>query len=127
MTDKKNKNKGNNKAINKINKIDYDNVEDLINVLYDFAYNKNSKNHYRYVYIPKHKIEAWQYKKDSNFDWDQVFNTEIKLIGEKNGKIIFKRYSNSSFATTLTVGFYPAHTNKNKDYDINDINLEPNI
>jgi hypothetical protein len=99
--------------------IDYD-LEDKINLIYEFLYNNNSKSCFNYDKITLGKINLDDIKiklPDENPDEIEYYNkiksdilnqnSRLKIISfdEKSNTILFKRYSNQ-FPINIKVQFY---------------------
>ena len=102
--------------------INNENINDVINSIYDFE--TINQNMYRIDYIPKHEINMWQYKKHENFNYNNVFeDCKFNFIGIKNNRYVFKRIYNDPNKvndTLIKIAFYT------KD-DISDISNKENI
>ncbi len=84
---------------------DYDNIDYCLNILYDFVYG-GSQECYELKYDSKEDIEMINIKKQSNFDHEQIFNSDISFIGENKGRGLFMRKSNNGYPSLLRIGAY---------------------
>lgn len=92
---------------------DYDNIDSRINMVYDAVYNKENKDEYNVKPIIKSNIELIDIKEPENFDVSEVFNNQIKYVETLNQKWIFKRNSDKSYPSTISVGKYLQYGNYN--------------
>lgn len=109
--------------------INYDNLDDILDLVYDTVYNKSTKTRkIRYETIPKHKLETSQYKRvqGETFDWKYLFDSgEIKFIGTTKNGLMFSRRSKDESRKSqcvINIGFYPKNT-----IDINDSKIKENV
>jgi hypothetical protein len=106
-----------------MDEINYNNINYLINLLYDHIYDNNSSRCTKYDKITKKDINLLNIKKSNTFDYtDLVFNDEIKFIGKFVYKCFYKKYLPSKYSATIRIGTY----NKNND-DIDDLTRPENV
>jgi hypothetical protein len=115
--------------------INYD-LEDKINLIYDYLYNLNSKNCFSFNKITLGKIGLDDIKIPLSSDnqeekeyWDKnksdILNGRFKLISfnEKSYELLFKRYSNQ-FPVNVKVSFYKENKSINlMDESVNNDSL----
>ena len=96
----------------------YDNLDFCLNVLYDFIYNKNKKSCYKFEHIRIDELTINNIKKPKSFDGKSILSDKkLKYIGQVDKKLLFKKYSDSSYPATIAIQFY----NKSNT-NINDLN-----
>ena len=92
----------------------YDNIDDMIELIYNFVYKgrKNIEKDYVYEKINIENIDMSRILKQGEFDYNKIlmnnFNDKknFKLILEDEHKIILKKYLNSRFPITLIIQKY---------------------
>ncbi len=92
----------------------YDNIDDMIELIYNFVYKgrKNIEKDYVYEKVNIENIDMSRIIKQGEFDYNKIlmnnFNDKknFKLILEDNHKIILKKYLNSRFPITLIIQKY---------------------
>lgn len=83
----------------------YDNIDFCLNILYDFVYNK--RQCYTLKHSQKDNIVVNDIKKPNNFDSTHIFkDSNIKFVSKINDKLVFKRYSKTSYPSTIVIGGY---------------------
>ncbi len=95
--------------------IDYNNIKNLIELLYEIVYNPNKSTFEKYIYKPSNplKITISDLVKDK-FDYQYIlnsaFNTKdnFKIIENINDKIILKKYF-KDFPVTIIIQKYDKH------------------
>jgi len=98
-----------------MNKNKFDNIEYCINILYNFAYNRNKIDGcYMLKHIDIPSIELNKIKKQSNYNHILTDN-KLKFIGINNEELVFKRYSKDSYPTTIRIGVYNKSNNNIND------------
>lgn len=86
----------------------YDQIDACLNVLYDFMYNKDSKECYTFNNITRMKVTVNDLKKSPDFDPSEVLgdSEKFKLLGKHNERVHFKRYGKSSYPCMISIGKY---------------------
>jgi hypothetical protein len=92
----------------------YDNIDDMIELIYNFVYTgrKNIEKDYVYEKVNIENIDMSRIIKQGEFDYNKIlmnnFNDKknFKLILEDKHKIILKKYLNSRFPITLIIQKY---------------------
>jgi len=100
--------------------IDYNNIKDLLSIVYEIAYNPNKDTFNKYVYKPleSSKITIKDLIKD-NFDYKIILNSSFnskdnfKVIDLTSDKIIIKKYF-KEFPITIVIQKY----NKNNSFSL---------
>ncbi|AYV78272.1 MAG: divergent protein kinase [Edafosvirus sp.] len=93
----------------------YDNIDFCINTLYDFIYNRDkSTGCYKIKHIVKNAIKLIDLKKPKSFNYKNILTGNIKYTDYFNKRWHFKKYSDTSYPSTISVGIYD---NKNKNID----------
>jgi len=96
------------------NNFNYDNIDDMIELIYNFVYKgrKNIEKDYIYEKVNIENINMSRIIKHGEFDYNKIlmnnFNDKknFKLILEDEHKIILKKYLNSRFPITLIIQKY---------------------
>ena len=109
-------------------------LEDKINIIYDYLYNVNTKNCFSIDKINLGKISIDDIKisiptNNDDIDFynknkDDIINARFKLINydEDNKQIILKRYSNQ-FPINVKINFYNNKKINNFDSNVNNDSL----
>src|SRR6202012_5058588 len=92
----------------------YDQIDYCLNTLYDYFYNKDREGCYKFKPIIKNNIKLIDIKKLADFDYNDILTGKVKFMGKFNNKYQFKRYSETSYPCTISIGIYKA---KNSRYD----------
>lgn len=98
--------------------MNYDSLDVRINLLYDVVYNSNNSKHYTIKPIILDNISLEDIKKTNEFtethEFEQILtDAKFEYKGFINNKWIFKRYSDSSHTSTLSIGKYDLSEIKN--------------
>lgn len=98
--------------------MNYDNLDVRINLLYDVVYNTNNSKHYTIKPIILDNITLEDIKKTTEFastnEFEQIFTDGVFKYKEKiNNKWIFKRDSDSSYSSIVSIGKYDLSEIKN--------------
>ena len=110
-------------------------LEDKINLIYDYLYNTNTKNIHSFYNIEMGKIGLIDVKipipeennddiKEYNKMKENIFNGRFKLISfnEETTTILFKKYSNQ-FPVSVKISFYKDNNINSFDSNINNDSL----
>ena len=92
---------------------DYDNLDFLLNIYFDYIYNKVPERNYAFEPFTRKNIRMIDLKKPNTFDWSEIFNASFKYLGYYNDRLHFKRKSNSSYPCELSIGFYENENTSN--------------
>ncbi len=91
----------------------YDDLDFLVNTLYDYTYNKDKTDKcYKIESIVKKNIKIDDIKKGDDYDYEQVFKN-LKFIDFVNNKILLKRSSGESHPVNIKISMYPNNINRN--------------
>ena len=72
----------------------YKNIDFILNVLFDFVYDKPTECYYlKYKSVKTIKLQKLKLTMDADFDQENVLKTNITYENKNNGKLIFKRHS----------------------------------
>ena len=74
--------------------IDYNNLDFLLNIYYDFIYRKTPDKSYIFNPIYKKKLQLINLKMPNDYDSSEIFNKKFKYLGYYNNKFNFKIKNN---------------------------------
>jgi hypothetical protein len=86
----------------------YSNLDKMITLLYDYVYLKNVNN-YQIKYIDATQMSLIKIKQPTTYDYSNVFNASFKFMSlfptglNDMKQVLFKRYSNDSYSSTLRI------------------------
>ena len=83
----------------------YDNLDYLLNIYYDLVYHKIPERSYRFDPIARKSIKLIDLKKNNDFDYSDILDSEFKYIDARNKRLHFKRKSKTGYPCQVSFGY----------------------
>ena len=100
----------------------YDNIDFCSNTLFDFVYGEPTEC-YKLKYEAKKNVPIEDLKKMDSYKPDQIFKQKIKFKGKFHDKLIFKRYSETSYPVLMRISEYKSNPNNLSNSQLIDMKI----